>query len=84
MINIKRKLFLFRINRKIKQFGASIVLFEDGGKDGIDTLEIKIGQDFCHIKTMGFNYNKYFIEHIIKEVIMKKIKQNTETGIPIR
>ena len=80
MINIKQWLFLRKLNKAIKEYGA---------KAGI-------GNDILWITMRGYssgtNYNilkrrfkeeNDLINHIIKEIRIRNIKEATETGIPI-
>ena len=66
-----------KLNKKLKGYGAKATLFKESLEG--DILEIKIGNEFCH--TGIAYYSPYFLDYTIKEVIMKKLKDNNDTGI---
>ena len=71
-----RFIFLFKLNKKLKEFDAKAVLFKESIEG--DILEIKIGNEFCH--TGIAYYSKYFFDYTINQVMMKKLNDDSETG----
>ena len=78
---IKEKMFLRRLNNRIKRYGAKASIVNTNGVTS--TLAIHVKNDFTHITIGENNYNKMFIKLVENEVVAKRIKQNTERGIPI-
>ena len=76
---INRFFFLIKLNRKLKEFDAKANLFKESVEG--DVLEIKIGNEFCH--TGIAYYSKYFFDYTVKEVMMKKLKDDNDTGIKV-
>jgi len=82
MINrIKQWIFLRKLNKAIKGYGAKASIVNTNGVTS--TLAIHVKKDFTHIIIGEHNYNDMFINMVEKEIVSKRIKQNTERGILI-
>ena len=78
---IKKNIFLRRLNKRIKKYGAKASIVNNNRVTS--TLAIHTGNDFTHITIGEHNYNDLFINQVEKEVMAKKVIQNTEKGVPI-
>lgn len=74
---IKRWSFIRKLNKIIKPLGAKATVILEGA---VDTLQITIktdqGEQFTQLRIGEYNYNHYLIEDIIKQIGLKKVKDN--------
>lgn len=71
---IKRTLFLAKLNRAIKEFGATVKLYKEEPLN--DIIQIQIGKQFVHQTIGEHNYNEFYIKKVRQEIINQKMRQN--------
>lgn len=76
---IKKKLFLIKLNNRIKRFGAKAVFFQE--REGADIIQVSMGKDFHHVGVA--NLTNHLIDSIESEVHKKFIKENFNHGLKI-
>jgi len=68
---IKKLLFLRKLNKQIAQFNAKATIVNKGDR-AVDTLEIHMENDFCHIGLPEQNYHQGMIEFVKEHIKNKK------------